>query len=246
MDEKTYYLGYEDRYQRVFAAGGDCWGHAPTDEGLVQILTEWVEAQGLRGKRVVEFACGEGASGVILSRLGCVYHGVDVAPTAVAKAREALEGFPQARVSRLDMVTEEVPDGPYDAALDVMGFHMLVTDGDRLAYLRHALAALHPGAPMLFYRECYRHDIFDGPVPSLDAFLARFGGDYVTLGKRQALRGTDTVEVEMPLLPARAHTEAGYRQEMHAAGFTVDAFRVETDNVQCPSSASLWVRRPAD
>ncbi|HML46237.1 MAG TPA: hypothetical protein PKE04_05750, partial [Clostridia bacterium] len=110
MDEKTYYLGYEDRYQRVFAAGGDCWGHAPTNKGLTQVLTEWVETQGLCGKRVIEFACGEGASGVILSRLGCVYHGVDVAPTAVAKAKDALKGFPEARVSRLNMVLEAVAD----------------------------------------------------------------------------------------------------------------------------------------
>ncbi len=127
-----------------------------------------------------------------------------------------------------------------------MGLHMLVTDGDRLAYLRHALAALSPGAPMLFFRECYSRGIYDGPIPSLDAFIARFGGDYVTLEKRQAVRGTGTVEVEMTLLPARTHTEAGYRQEMREAGFLVEAFREETDNNQCPYSASLWVRRPAD
>ncbi|MBQ7314046.1 MAG: methyltransferase domain-containing protein, partial [Clostridia bacterium] len=98
---KPYYLAYEDRYRRVFEAGIELWGHSPDDEILVRTLAEWVEENDLAGKTVVEFACGEGAAGMILSKLGVRYHGFDIAPSAIEKAQERLRDFPDARVERL-------------------------------------------------------------------------------------------------------------------------------------------------
>ena len=115
-----YYLAYEKRYQAAYAAGVERWGHAPGEPELLAALGEWVERHGLKGKRVLEFASGEGASGVILSRLGCVYHGVDIAPSAVEKTRAAIAGFPGASVSLLDMVNEKV-EGEFDGCLDCLG-----------------------------------------------------------------------------------------------------------------------------
>ena len=77
MSNKPYYLAYEKRYQTVFSAGVKRWGHSPDDSELLATITEWVKQNNLSGKRVLEFACGEGATGVILSKLGCIYHGVD-------------------------------------------------------------------------------------------------------------------------------------------------------------------------
>lgn len=95
---------------------------------------------------VIEFACGEGACGVILSRLGVKYTGVDIAPAAVERARDALRPYTDARVFPLDMV-RHMPNDRYDAALDVMGLHMLVTDRDREKYLRHACGCLKRALP---------------------------------------------------------------------------------------------------
>lgn len=74
--EKPYYLAYENRYKKIFEAGADHWGHTPDDEILYATLEKWVYKNNLFGKRIIEFACGEGACGVILSKLGCYYHGV--------------------------------------------------------------------------------------------------------------------------------------------------------------------------
>ena len=41
MADKPYYLAYETRYQKVFAAGGDCWGHGTDDEVLAVTLEQW-------------------------------------------------------------------------------------------------------------------------------------------------------------------------------------------------------------
>ena len=152
---EPYYTAYENRYRKVFATSTDCWGHSPDDEILVASLTKWVDEHGLRGKRIIEYACGEGSCGIILSKLGCIYHGVDIAPSAIERAALAVAGFPTASVSRLDMVSERV-QGQFDAALDVMGFHMLVTDSDRAKYLNNVYASLRDGASALFFRESYR------------------------------------------------------------------------------------------
>jgi len=121
-----YHLLYEKRYQKVYEAGAEWWGHTPDDDELTKMLTEWVNYNNLKGKRVIEFFCGEGAAGVILSKLGCVYQGVDISPSALQKAKDSLQSYPNAVVTELNVVTGKI-DGLYDAALDVMGFHMLVS-----------------------------------------------------------------------------------------------------------------------
>lgn len=237
---RPYYLSYEERYQEVYAAGFERWGHAPDDKVLVLTLTEWVKKNDLVGKHIVEYGCGESASGVILSNLGCFYHGIDIAPTAVEKARDALRAFPSARVTCLDMVKEQVP-GLYDAALDCMGFHMLVTDPDRRAYLAHAYAALKHGAPMLFFRQNYRKDAYSGEVESYEAWEEISGSDYKTPSLRRDATGR---EVFIPLVPARAKNERDYRAEMQEAGFVVEDFLEMPTSEAILCAASIYVRKP--
>ncbi len=243
MSGNPYYQAYEERYRKVYEAGVERWGHAEDDVGLRVNLTEWVDCCDLKGKRVVEFACGEGASGVILSQLGCLYHGVDVAPSAVAKARAALADYPGAKVTLLDMVHEPV-EGQYDAALDVMGFHMLVVDADRAAYLQNVHSCLKSGAPFFLFRESYREHADDSPVDSFEGWLKLTGDDYRTPQTRYAGPAGAQVEVQIPMVPARAKTEAGYRQELEAAGFAVDRFNPMMTDMQIVSSAAIYAHRP--
>ncbi len=243
MDEKTYYLVYEERYKLVYEAGVERWGHGEDDVGLWASLTEWVDRCNLKGKRVVEFACGEGASGVILSQLGCLYHGVDAAPSAVAKARSALADYPGAKVTLLDMVHEQIEE-QYDAALDVMGFHMLVVDADRLSYLRKVNSSLKSGAPFFLFRESYRKNADDSPVESFEDWLKRTGDDYRTPQTRCAGPADAQVEVQIPMVPARAKTEAGYRKELLEAGFVVDCFQPMMTDMQIVSSAAIYAHKP--
>lgn len=85
--KKPYYMAYEKRYQAVFSAGAERWGHSPNDDVLYNTLKSWVEENDLKGKSIIEYACGEGACGVILSELGCNYHGVDISPSAIEKQK---------------------------------------------------------------------------------------------------------------------------------------------------------------
>jgi len=177
--EGFYHLLYEKRYQKAYSAGADYWGHTPSDEELMQALTTWVNTHKLKGKRVIEFFCGEGSAGVMLSKLGCVYHGVDIAPSALEKAKNSLRDYPTATLEELNVVTGKII-GTYDAALDVMGFHMLVTDPDRMAYLKNAWACLNKNAPMFFFRQMYQEHAKDDFIGTFDEWEAFTNYDYTT------------------------------------------------------------------
>ena len=243
--KEPYYKAYEKRFQAVFSAGAERWGHSPDDEVLYNTLKSWVEDNNLQGKRIIEYACGEGACGVILSELGCVYHGVDISPSAVEKSKKLLENYPNATVEVLDMVKESVKD-KFDASLDCMGLHMLVTDNDRYSYLKNAYNSLKENAPMLFFRESYRKvGTHRGVVNSLEQWEQVTGEDYNTPQLRR-VRNSDNngiVEVFLPLLPARAKDKEQYIEEFEKSGFSIENF-IEMDvSAAVPHSASIYVRK---
>lgn len=244
MSNEPYYMAYEKRYQKVFKAGIKRWGHSPDDETLYNALKNWVENNKLQGKKVIEFACGEGAGGVILSKLGCIYYGVDISSTAVGKAKAAVKDFPDASVLLLDMAKEKV-NGIFDAALDISGYHMLILDSDRKNYLRNVYNCLSDNAPMLFFKESFRHDApkTNEEITTLEQWVAITGDDYVTPQIRTAPHTGTEIELNIPLVPARARNKEGYLREMNDVGFIVDEFVEMEINNQSPYSASIYVHK---
>ena len=243
--QEPYYMAYEKRYQAVFSAGAERWGHSADDEVLYNTLKLWVEENALKGKAVIEYACGEGACGVILSELGCIYHGVDISPSAIEKSKKLLAKYPNAKVEVLDMVNECVED-QYDAALDCMGLHMLITDEDRKKYLQNAYQSLKNGAPMLLFRESYRENgAYNGVVDSFEEWERITGDDYKTPQLRQVRNAANgrNVDVLVPLLPARARDKKGYFEELGNIGFEIEEF-VEMDvSAAIAHSASIFMRK---
>ncbi len=243
--KEPYYTAYEKRYQAVFSAGVERWGHSPDDDVLYNTLKSWVEENNLREKRIIEYACGEGACGVILSELGCIYHGVDISPSAIEKSKKMLEKYPNATVEVLDMVKQSVKE-KYDAALDCMGFHMLITDNDRNCYLNNAYNSLKENSPMLFFRESYRRDgTYQGIVNTVDEWAKITGEDYYTPQLRQ-VRNADNgsmMEVFVPLLPARAKDKNQYVDELNKVGFYIEKFVEMNVSTAIPHSASIYVRK---
>ncbi len=237
-----YYLAYEKRYQAVYASGATVWGHQPDDEILVATLTEWVNKNDLKGKKVIEYACGEGSVGVILSKLGCVYKGVDIAPSAVERSKQVLAPYSSATVSLMDMVNEPVND-VFDAAIDCMGFHMLIIDSDRRKYLANVIATLKPGAPMLFFRQDYHADAYSGEVASYEEWKAISGSDYETPSIRHVTNNGKEYKVNIPLVPARAKNKEDYIAEMTTAGFVVDQFIVMEPSRAILNAVSIYVHK---
>ena len=241
--DKQYYEAYEGRYQAVQSVSRDLfWGHSPEDEELISHLSEWVKTHALAGRKVVEFCCGEGGSGAVLSSLGCLYQGYDIAPSAISKAKDTLKSFQNAAVEVRNLVTETLPENAFDAALDVMGFHMLVVDSDRKAYLANMFHALKPGAPAFFFHQLYRREIYRGPVETFEDWKTISGKDYSTPEEREI--GETGKTVLIPLVPGRARNKEDYIAELEAAGFIVDRFMEMGENHKAPWSCSFHVHKP--
>ena len=243
--KEQYYAAYEKRYQAAYSAGAERWGNSPENKTHYNLLKTWVEENDLKGKKIIEYACGEGSCGVILSKLGCIYHGVDISPSAIEKANKLLKEYPNAKCDVLDMVTECAKES-YDAALDCMGLHMLVTDNDRNCYLKNAYNSLNNGAPMLLLRESYRKEgVYNGYVNSIEEWVQITGEDYNTPQVRQIKNEKDgnKLDVYVPTLPARAKDKNGYVKEMEEVGFSVENF-VEMDVTQgIVTSANIYLRK---
>ncbi|MBQ8509000.1 MAG: class I SAM-dependent methyltransferase [Clostridia bacterium] len=240
-NQEPYYLAYEKRYSTVFSAGATHWGFTADNPWLIGTLTDWVDTNNLRGRRVLEFACGEGAIGRILSGLGCIWTGCDIAPSAVEKAKQATAAFPSAAVLRRDCVREPM-EGQFDAAIDVMGLHMIITDADRAGYLSHLTGSLREGAPVLFLHETYRADAYTGTVASIEEWGRISGSDYTTPQPRTITTPGGQAEVMLPLLPARAKNLNGYTADFKEAGLTIEKFEPNGENVHCLYSANFYTR----
>lgn len=240
---KPYYEAYESRYRAVQAVSPELfWGNSPDDPELNALLADWVGRFALREKSVVEFCCGEGGSARILAALGCKYQGYDLSPSAITKAANVLKGLPDASVATRDLVQEPLPAASFDAALDVMGLHMLVVDADRRAYLLNMLNALRPGAPALFLYQLYRPDACSQPVDSLADWERINGVDYSRPEARRIGGGEQTVL--LPRIPGRARNQAEYVAELESVGFVVDEFSEMPETQKVPSACLLHVHKP--
>ena len=237
-----YYRAYEERYRAVRDVGEFTWGHTRDDERFTGAIGDWVRENELSGKRVAEFACGEGAAAVLLCGMGCIYEGYDIAPTAVEICQRALAGFENARVAQLDMVRQPLTENAYDGVLDVSGLHMLVTDADRAAYIGNVFRMLKRGATALFWQESYREDAFEGNIDSIDQWKEYTGLDFDTPQKRTI--GNTGHEVMLKLLPARPRSREGYISEFERAGFAVEWFREIKNSDFMTMSAGILVRKP--
>ncbi|MAE61538.1 MAG: hypothetical protein CMJ49_09305 [Planctomycetaceae bacterium] len=94
-DQPKYYEAYEDRYRRVYAQGVEYWTGDPDEiAAVIGHVDEFLEFTGATpvGHSIIEFGCGEGFLGEYLLRRGYSYLGIDLAPSAVAKARNRIPG----------------------------------------------------------------------------------------------------------------------------------------------------------
>lgn len=280
---RKYYHLYEDRYKKVYAQGVRYWSDFPWEvkeeiEGLEELFgmfeAQTVERAGLshpldeeagqprgvpaegRRFRVLEPGCGEGHLAVQCLARGFDYVGIDLAPTALAKARvriEAMAGSLDGRETRgaiLSGLTTRSQFGraqllcrdvtalsflepvSFDLAVDNKLLHVLVVDGDRRRYLSGLRRALKPGALVLFKEIC-REDAFDGPIETFEDYMREFAPDLVTEEERVAYNDGKEVKVKVTRVPARPRSQSGYVRELSEHGFQVLRFRALESDLGC-------------
>jgi len=146
---------WEDRYR-----GGD----VPWDTGVVPPeVVSLVSSDLLTSGWALDLGCGSGLSSRYLANHGFRVVGVDLAHSALARARRAAETtalpayFCRADVSDLRFLAVQAA-----FALDIGCFHAVSPDWQR-AYVDSLAARLLPGAYYLLYAFEPQPDVTDGP-----------------------------------------------------------------------------------
>ncbi|WP_062131663.1 bifunctional NAD(P)/FAD-dependent oxidoreductase/class I SAM-dependent methyltransferase [Demequina aestuarii] len=103
--------------------------------------------KGLNPGTALDLGCGEGADVIWLARQGWLAHGLDISPTAIARARAtAADAGAEAAFSVADLATWQ-PEGSYD--LVTASFLHSPVDLPRTEVLARASAAVRPGGHLL-------------------------------------------------------------------------------------------------
>ena len=134
-------------------------------EPVLQQIEALAREHGLRGRRLLDVACGTGKSFLPLMRRGYEVTACDISPGMVELARRKLPPDEATRVVVADMRLM-----PWRGAFDLVtclddAVNYLLTDGDLQAALRSMSAALRPGGVAVLdvnslrtYREMFAED----------------------------------------------------------------------------------------
>ena len=136
--------------------GVDGWFSGKSLADVLSRLAERMRADYLpKTGTVLEMGCGAGDQSLLLAQLGYAMAGVDVAPTAIAWAKEKaaqrglIADFRVGNVCDLNGFADE----SFDLALDGNCLHFVIGD-DRKQFLESAFRVLKPGGWLLVTSVC--------------------------------------------------------------------------------------------
>jgi len=117
----------------------------PWDIGRPQPAFVRLADEGLLSGRLLDSGCGTGEHALLAASRGADVTGVDVAPTAIARARaKAAKRGISARFEVADALDLEQLGATFDTVIDSGVFHVF-GDEDRTAYVASLAAVMQPG-----------------------------------------------------------------------------------------------------
>lgn len=123
---------------------------APWDIGRPQPVLVRLAAEGAIAGAVIDVGCGTGENALHLAKNGLDVLGIDLAPTAIARARQkAAERGVRAWFEIADALDLGSLGRTFDVAIDFGLFHVF-SDADRVPLERGLRAILRPGARYFF------------------------------------------------------------------------------------------------
>ncbi len=206
-------LAYERRYTRVYSEGACFW------EDLVPTyaLVEFVERE-IFPKEVwaLDLGCGEGRDSIFLAKHGFNVIGIDVAPSAIHKARvrarrENVEiEFIVGDVTYLDFLL----DGKFSLAVDIGCLHTIVDEECRYRYLRGVYRVLKVGGLFFSYNLGSEEKI------KLEDLVGRHRSKSTVTHRIRTVDGKEK-DIVLPIIPAWPKTGDQYVEEFERIGFRV-------------------------
>jgi len=200
----------------VYAAGARYWeAPIPTEE-----LADFIEKCNFpKGNRVIEFGCGEGRDAIFLAKAGFKVTAVDIAPSAIGRAREwaAEEGVDVDFHVNDVTALKGIPDEYFDLGVNVGCLQMFPEYEDRRKHLLEAFRVLKPGA---LYFLCNMAILTNEEVEQ------QFGEKYSwpkvgDLTPRKIIVDGEEREVLLPIIAGRGFTKEELTKELSEAGFRI-------------------------
>lgn len=108
-------------------------------------LGEVIGAHGIQPGKALEIGCGTGTNTIWLARQGFEMTGLDLAPTAIARAKEKVAAAEvDCQLFAADILTDEVPGAPYPFVYDRGVFHVFDSAEDRSRFAARIAKLLAP------------------------------------------------------------------------------------------------------
>ena len=142
------------------------------------------------GSHVLDAGCGEGIVADWLAQHGFTALGVDIAPSAIERARTMHAESASLRFGVVDL-RKGAPEGekPFDVVIDRGCFHQM-RDDDLEPYTRNLTAACAPDARMMIFYRAYRRGVPHGDTDERRRIVGRVERFYA--GRFELERAADT------------------------------------------------------
>jgi 2-polyprenyl-3-methyl-5-hydroxy-6-metoxy-1,4-benzoquinol methylase len=220
---KPYYTAYEKRYRSIYSQGVTYWSNFPAEiNNAKRIIDRFLSSiKFIKGAKVIEFGCGEGFLAEHIVKQDLLYTGIDIAESAIKKAKERWSHLANNAVFYLgDITTPKLElHQKFDIGIDVSCLHMLVLNKDRNNYLQNAANLLAEDGYMLFCRELCRLDAIAAEIETYEEWLSLSGQDVDSYQKRKAVEKGKSTIISIPQIAARARSIEQYRKEVERQHF---------------------------
>lgn len=169
----------------------DLYAAGPAGEREAEATFLLVETEGLVPGTALELGCGEGTDAIRLAQRGWHVLGVDIALTAIERARQRADELGLSRLARFEArdLARDFPSGSFDLVSAQFLHSPFAADGERAALLRNAAKATAPGGHLVVVSHAGPPSWSDAPPAGLSfpgpdenrAALAVAGGRWQTL-----------------------------------------------------------------
>ncbi len=214
---------YDERYKKVYEAGGVFWNEHSPNPRLLNFITSLP-----KGSKCIDFGCGEGHEARNLAKLGFAVTGIDFSPTVIARntlitPSDLSVDFFVGDVTDLQAIG--ISDKTFDFALDVGCFHMMNDLPDRMAYLTEVKRILKAGGFFYLQNGLRLDDVHPkttgeaAALHALQTFRSAHTSDELIARRIKTNQGEK--EILLPLLPTKNVALEEYIAELTGVGFSI-------------------------
>ena len=223
---------YEERYKKVYNAGARFWEPPIPTEELVEFIRDWNMP---RDSKIIEFGCGEGRDAIFLAKSGFNVTAIDIAPSAIQRAKEwAHEEGVEVNFLVNDVTAlKGIPDEYYDLGVNIGCLQMFPKYEDRQKHLSEAFRVLKPKT--IFY-------LCNMAVLTKEEINQQFGlkWQYLEVGElisRKIVVNRKEKEILLPIIAKHDTIEEEITNEMNETGFKI----LQMDRVKTRPYGICWI-----